>query len=71
MTNIVSCRLEERYINQLKQLSDRTDRTVSRTLRRIVIDALTRRSMSGRRDPKPEKSRTRERRSKEITTRRS
>lgn len=41
MTITVSCRLEPEYITQLKKLSDRTDRTVSRILRRIVIDALT------------------------------
>ena len=34
------------YVNQLRQISNRHDRTVSRTLRRIVIDALTRRGAS-------------------------
>ena len=43
MANVVSCRLEERYIKQLKQLSTRKERTVSWILRRIVIDALTQR----------------------------
>lgn len=43
MTITVSCRLEPEYITQLKKLSDRTDRTVSRILRRIVIDALDQR----------------------------
>lgn len=44
-TTTVSCRLEEEYIRQLRHLSERTERTVSWTLRRIVIDALTRRSI--------------------------
>lgn len=43
MTHVVSCRLEERYITQLKKISDSHDRTVSRTVRRIVIDALDQR----------------------------
>lgn len=51
----VSCRLEPAYITQLKKLSDRTDRTVSWILRRIVIDALTQR----RRVPAARTTRTR------------
>ena len=54
-TITVSCRLEPEYITQLKELSDRTDRTVSRILRRIVIDALTQR----RRVPAARTTRTR------------
>ncbi len=44
-TITVSCRLEEDYLRQLKQIGEREDRTVSRVLRRIVLDALTRRSI--------------------------
>ena len=42
-TTTVSCRLEDEYIRQLKQIGEREDCTVSRVLRRIVLDALTRR----------------------------
>ena len=52
-TSTVSCRLEKHYLKQLKELSASTDHTVSWTLRRIVINALSSRSMSGGRDPKP------------------
>ena len=55
MTHVVSCRLEEQYIEQLKKISDSHDRTVSRTVRRIVIDALTQR----RRVPAARTTRTR------------
>ncbi len=48
MTITVSCRLEQKYVNQLKQISSAHDRTVSRTLRRIVIDTLTRRDATPR-----------------------
>ena len=54
-TITVSCRLEPEYITQLKKLSDRTDRTVSWILRRIVIDTLTQR----RRVPAARTTRTR------------
>ena len=48
MTITVSCRLEQKYVNQLKQISSAHDRTVSRTLWRIVIDTLTRRDATPR-----------------------
>ena len=45
-TITVSCRLEERYLKQLREVTDRTDRTISWTLRQIVIDALDQRPRS-------------------------
>ena len=58
MTITVSCRLEQEYLKQLKELSDRTDRSVSRTLRRIVINALTSRKPPRNRRTRPTRAKT-------------
>lgn len=58
MANVVSCRLEERYITKLKQISDRADRSVSRTVRRILINALTSRTPPRNRRTRPTRAQT-------------
>ena len=40
-TITVSCRLEERYLKQLKEVTDRKERTVSWMVRRIIVEYLT------------------------------
>ena len=55
MTKVVSFRLEERYINRLQQISDRA---VSRTVRRIVINALTSRKPPRNRRTRPTRAQT-------------
>ena len=40
---IITFRLENRYVEELKRHGQRTDRSLSKTIRRILIDDLTRR----------------------------
>lgn len=40
---IVSFRLEDKYIKQLKQIGLQEDRSLSKTIRRILIETLTQR----------------------------